>query len=83
MLFQPPAPWEPEVSQVDLGQVKRAQGLRREQQEQEREMATCGCTEGGGEKGMASPTTSDSNSIEERRGARVRVRVRGLPKKVR
>jgi hypothetical protein len=83
LLFQPPAPWEPEVSGVDLGQVKRAQGLRHEQQEKEREMATCGCTESGGEKGKAKLSGPEGSATLEKRGATVRVKVRGLPKKVR
>lgn len=81
-VYQPPDPWEPLVHRPDVEQVRRAQTLRRQQQTKEREMASCGCTEGSGPAEATQISGGESSNPIEARNTTVRVRVRGLPKKV-
>jgi hypothetical protein len=81
LVYQPPPPWDPGEDPVEVGaQVKRTQQRVEARQQRERELATCGCTESSG-PGLDPSKERNKTVIEGRRGT-VRVRVRGVPRRI-
>jgi hypothetical protein len=81
LTYQPPPPWEPEEDSIEVGtQVKQTQQRVQDRQQRERELATCGCTEGSG-PGVGVDRGQTQTAIEGRRGT-VRIRVRGVPRRI-
>ena len=80
--YAPPAPWEPRADPVALDrEVKKVRQRVQSQQQRDREMASCGCTEGSG-PGAQIDRSRGSEIRPETRPARVRVKVLGVPKKL-
>jgi hypothetical protein len=78
--YASPEPWDPEVA-VDLSVVRRARQEVQQQQQRDRELASCGCTESSG-PGAATVQSSTVEHRPEGRQATVRVRVLGVPKRI-
>ena len=80
MTYAPPGRWEPTMEQVALGRsVKEVRQRVMARQQREREMASCGCTEGSG-PGAQIDRTRGTEIRPEARPAVVRVRVVGVPR---
>jgi len=81
-VYQPPAPWEPAGLTTDsLRAIQTARGQMQKEQQRQRELASCGCTEGSGPGGGQEVGGADRGpSIENRTGG-LRLRITGLPRK--
>ncbi|MFH1130165.1 MAG: hypothetical protein V1754_02445 [Pseudomonadota bacterium] len=82
LIYEPPAIWFPQVGQVTLSQVDRAEKWTQEQLKTDREMVSCGCTETSDSSG--GPVSGQGPSIDplEKRNTTIRVRINGMPPKI-
>jgi hypothetical protein len=82
--YQPPAVrGDVEEGELNLAQIQRATAEIHEGQERERELSSCGCTEGAGASQETKTGQGHGGPSLEVRHAIVRARITGLPKMIR
>jgi hypothetical protein len=81
LTYQPPPRWEPGLTRISLDQISQARDRLRQQQRREREAASCGCTESA-QSGAGNTARSASGPGLEALNAKLRIRIKGLPRKV-
>ena len=78
--FEAPGRWDPKIDPLSPADEERAVEWTTEQLRTQKEMASCGCTESSGSSSGPQTGQGPTSLTLEGRGARLRVKVVGLPK---
>jgi hypothetical protein len=77
----PPPPWKPEFGGVSPGEMRKVERWTEERNQSQREASSCGCTESSSSTGPSVLQETEVTPLE-RINTQIKIRVRGLPKKV-